>query len=283
MLHGPRKWSEEIIEKLQLEGRGKGLGDQYIPWVQVQEVSSTGRSRRVHGVKIRREHHFLSDIEWNMFLLLEHSPDVVDIREQFPLDRDLTCEIAATLGIHHPCYPTTRVPIVMTTDFMVTRVRNGKRVLEAFDTKHEQEAEDPRSLEKLQIHRAYLAGVGIPHHLVFHSAIPRNKTQNLEWLRGAHLKLGETEGFAGLLEEACSKVLQELPTYSKRTTNLFEYCTHFDYRHGYETGTGIRAFRLLIGAHKVIADLNNPDLQSCPLSGFRVAETVSLLCVEGGI
>jgi hypothetical protein len=133
MLRGPRKWSERTIEKLQLEGRGKGHRENYLPWIDVAEVSSKGRSRRAAGIKIRREHHFLSDVEWNLFLLLEHSQDIVDIREQFPLDRDLTVEISASLGIRHPCYPGTHVPTVMTTDFLVTRVRNGKAVFEAFD------------------------------------------------------------------------------------------------------------------------------------------------------
>ncbi|SFI02860.1 TnsA endonuclease C terminal [Collimonas sp. OK307] len=270
MPRGPRKWSEDAIEKHYRLGRGKGTGKDYLPWINVAEISSSGRSRRAFGIKSGREHHFLSDVEWNLFLLLEFSPDVVDIREQYPLDRDLTLEIAAALGIGHPYYPGTQVPVVMTTDFLVTRVRNGATILEAFDTKREQEAEDERSIEKLQIQRTYLEGVDIRHHLVFHSAIPLSKTRNIEWIRSAHLKSGEKQTFPGMLDEAARKMTSELRNNSKRSVTLSEYSQTFDRRNGYETGTGLRVARLLIANHMLIADLNNPSLETCPLSAFQI-------------
>jgi hypothetical protein len=281
MPRGPRKWSEKAIEKFRLEGRGNGEGKHYLPWIHVAEVSSSGRSRRAFGIKTQREHHFLSDVEWNLFLLLEYSQDIVDIREQFPLDRDLTLEIAALLGIKHPYYPGTHVPTVMTTDFLVTRVRNGQTVLEAFDTKREEEAEDARSLEKLQIQRTYLEGVGIPHHLVFHSGIPVNKARNIEWIRSAQLKQGETESFSGLLDEASRKMASELPYYTKRSVSLTEYCAGFDHRNGHESGTGLRAARLLIANHVLIADLTNPELQTAPLSAFQLTTAPGRLRMIG--
>ncbi len=82
-----QKWSEEKIERLEREGRGKGAGADYRPWIQVSDFSSLGKSRRVFSRKTGRVHHLLSDIEWHMFLLLEFSPRVLDIREQFPLPR----------------------------------------------------------------------------------------------------------------------------------------------------------------------------------------------------
>ncbi|MDB5763951.1 MAG: TnsA endonuclease terminal [Herminiimonas sp.] len=281
MPRGPRKWSEQTIEKFLMEGRGKGEGKHYLPWLNVAEVSSSGRSRRPFGIKTQREHHFLSDVEWNLFLLLEFSQDIVDIREQYPLDRELTLEIAALLGIRHPYYPGTHVPTMMTTDFLVTRIRNGETVLEAFDTKREEEAEDARSLEKLQIQRTYLEGVGIPHHLVFHSVIPVNKSRNIEWIRSARLKKGETESFSGLLDEASRKIASELLYYTKRSISLTEYCASFDHRNGHESGTGLRAARLLMSNHVLIADFNNPDLQTAPLSSFQLTAAPGQLRMIG--
>lgn len=93
------KWTDEKIARLQAEGRGKGTGDKYKPWIQVSDLSSLGNSRRVYSQKTGRVHHLLSDVEWQLFLLLEFAPDVTDIREQYPLAREDTLSIAAELRI----------------------------------------------------------------------------------------------------------------------------------------------------------------------------------------
>lgn len=270
MTRGPKKWTEEVIERYTFDGRGKGEGDKYQPWIRVAEISSLGRSRRPFGLKTGRQHELLSDVEWNLFLLLEYSPDVVDIREQYPLDRDLTREIAASLGIRHPHYPGTHVPTVMTVDFLVTRIKNGKKVLEVFDTKRTDEAEDPRSLEKLEIQRVYMNGKGIPYYLVFHTTFPLQKIHNIEWMRSAQMKEGEVERFPGLFQEAADKMVLDLPYQQKRSVSLSEYCLNFDHRNGYEPGTGLRAARMLMFTHVLNADLNNPDLSSAPLASFTI-------------
>ncbi len=45
-----------------------------------------------------RVHHLLSDIEFRSFLLFDWAEDVVDIREQFPLDRVATQRIAESMA-----------------------------------------------------------------------------------------------------------------------------------------------------------------------------------------
>ncbi len=63
---------------------------------------------------------FLSDLERNYFMILEFLEDVVDIREQFPLEKEETLLIAEELGIKHPTNPTTKESITMTSDFCIT-------------------------------------------------------------------------------------------------------------------------------------------------------------------
>jgi hypothetical protein len=53
-------------------------------------VPSSGRSRRPHGITTKRVHHLLSDIERDLFYLFDWDEDVEDLREQFPLDREVT-------------------------------------------------------------------------------------------------------------------------------------------------------------------------------------------------
>jgi hypothetical protein len=47
----------------------------------------------------------------------------------------------------------------MTTDFLVTRIRDGQEVLKAYDTKCEPDLDDPRTVEKLEIMRALPTGL----------------------------------------------------------------------------------------------------------------------------
>lgn len=46
------------------EKRGLGRGVHYVPWIKVHEVPSNGRKHRVLGIKHKRIHHFLSDLEY---------------------------------------------------------------------------------------------------------------------------------------------------------------------------------------------------------------------------
>ena len=142
------------IEKWIKEGRGSGVGSEYKPWLNIQDVASKGRSIRLKGIKTNRQHEFLSDLERNYFYLTEYSDFVVDIREQFPLlPLEETIVIADELGIKHPTDPKTHEPIVMTTDFLLT-VDKGEGLVELARTiKMKDELLKERVIEKFEIER----------------------------------------------------------------------------------------------------------------------------------
>jgi len=75
-----RKYSvdEALIARYLKEGRGTGFGADYKPWLKIYDVPSLGRSHRLRGIKTGRVHHFLSDIEANLFYLLDWHDAVVD-------------------------------------------------------------------------------------------------------------------------------------------------------------------------------------------------------------
>lgn len=54
------------------------------------------------GMTTGRVYHFLSDLERDLFLLLDWQESVVDLREQVPLDRDETARIANSRGVMTP-------------------------------------------------------------------------------------------------------------------------------------------------------------------------------------
>lgn len=86
------------------EGRGKGIGRDYKPWLTVRDVPSQGRSHRIFGHLSQRTHHLLSDLELATFLLIQWRQSTTDIREQFPLEPQVTKQICQTVGIAHPVH-----------------------------------------------------------------------------------------------------------------------------------------------------------------------------------
>jgi len=66
------------------------------------DVPSRGVSHRIYSHKTQRVHHLLSNLELYVFLILDWSSSVQDIREQFPLNLDDTKEICLEHGLRHP-------------------------------------------------------------------------------------------------------------------------------------------------------------------------------------
>ena len=89
------EWNESKYNKYLKEGRGKGTGSKYIPWVKMQDFPSLGRTSRIKGIKSQRIHHLFSDNETRCFYIFDWSDKVVDIQEQYPL---LDLEMAKTIA-----------------------------------------------------------------------------------------------------------------------------------------------------------------------------------------
>jgi len=136
-----KRFSPDLFERYEKLERGTGIYEDYIPFHRVgrSDPSSHGRSHleRWHG----RAHELLSDGELVAFLFATMLPNIIDIREQFPLQfqysqhelldydaygsEDLfggTEQISQTLRIKHPKVNgngrSARWP--MTTDLLLT-------------------------------------------------------------------------------------------------------------------------------------------------------------------
>lgn len=64
-------FDEAKIARFHKEMRGTGEGAAYQPWLTVKDVPSSGRSHRLRGLKTGRVHHLLSDIERDLFYVLD--------------------------------------------------------------------------------------------------------------------------------------------------------------------------------------------------------------------
>lgn len=277
-----RAWTEEKVERLLKQGRGSGIGKDYRPFIEITDLSSIGLSRRTFSTKTGRVHHLLSDVEWHFFLMLQWSTDIIDIREQFPLDREITRDVAMSLGIAHPCYPGTHTPTVMTVDFLVTRIRNSVKVLEAYDIKRTEAAEDIRTLDKLEISRETCSLLGTAHHLIYHSMLPLKKIKNIEWILGGQYVEGEKEPYTGYIEEHCSRLLAAMTTATKKSI-LSVFCSQYDERCGLQSGSALRFARMLMHERALIAPLESNDLAATAMSEFIVVARSGQLRAVGGM
>ena len=166
-------------EKWLKEGRGQGELADYKPWIKISDISSSGRSHRVFGHKTRRTHHLMSDLELAVFLTLEWSSDITDIREQFPLNPEDTQKLASSIKAKHPSI---RGDIhVMTSDFYVVTLNPSHKqfVLQA---KYSKDLNDIRVIEKLEIERRYWQSKGVSWQIITEKDIPLEVQNNIKWL-----------------------------------------------------------------------------------------------------
>lgn len=275
-------WTENKIARLVKEGRGAGTGSAYKPWLQAPEVPSLGAATRFYSTKVGRTVHCLSNNELRFALLQDWEEAVVDIREQFPIPRAVTREVAADLAIKHPIYPGTRVETVMTVDFLVTLQRGGQEVLQAYDVKCSDDLQDMRKVEKLEIMRCALESKGVPHVIVCDTAIPRIAADNVQWIQSGAVSPGEVEPAPGFFDDFSARMSLDLRLASGEM-RLNDYCADFDGRFSLRPGTGLRLARILMARRELQTDLSQPKLEEAPLrSFFQSADEPACLVAAGG-
>ncbi len=176
------KCIEEYRQGLK-EGRGSGRYDKYKPWIGVRNVKSCAVKSRVYSLRFNRLFHFFSHGEVLAFYQYEWDPNIVEIREQFPLDPAITYEICDGLNLLHPGY--SRGGIVMTTDFVLTRrdFATGRESLSAVQIKYDQDdLKKPRTYSKLEIEHRYWQGQNVPWKIVLSRHLNPVFSTNLEFL-----------------------------------------------------------------------------------------------------
>ena len=90
--------TEGQIAKKAVKGIGRGHGENYVPYLRVGDFGSKGRMHRILSLD-GRIRHFFSDLERDFYYMLLWKDNIKEIREQFPLDREITQKIADRAGI----------------------------------------------------------------------------------------------------------------------------------------------------------------------------------------
>ncbi|MAF04076.1 MULTISPECIES: TnsA endonuclease N-terminal domain-containing protein [unclassified Herbaspirillum] len=186
------KWTSELskyppyLQKKIKKGRGVGSFDGYQPWITKSDFGSAGSATTVQGIVVPRVHHVLSDLEHIYLMLLERRPNVIDIREQWPiLHIDKTLELCERFGVTHGY--ASGAPVPFTIDFLVTFEMDGKKYYEAKSVKTPEDAQNSKVRSRLQIEYQWCRLKNCPWVLVKTDGFSgRNKKvvfENLNFMR----------------------------------------------------------------------------------------------------
>ncbi len=233
-------------------------GQAYKPYILIQDVPSKGRSSRPYGIKTGRQHEFLSDLERNYFLVLEFIDDVVDIREQFPLELAETLLISDELGIKHPANPVTKEAITITSDFCIT-LKVGNATRDVIRTaKYKKDLLERRVIEKFTIEQTYWERHNVDWGIVTEEEINKSYSQNISDILD-YYELFDNEAFKDIgvaeSEDIIIAFLQRLIDSDKtvrQISSLFEKDLHLI------KGAGIALFKHLIARKYISIDLFSP-------------------------
>lgn len=272
----PYVFTEARLRKWTKEGRGQRDGADYRPWLECRNVKSRGRKHRMRGILHDRVIHLMSDLERNAVLYFERQPQTIDIREQFPLDREVTREIARAMGVGHPADPVTGVDIVMTTDLLVTfRDRRGTPVTRPFSVKESQDLLNRRTVVKQEIERRYWERFGYRWKPLLDKTLRRRKYFNaILWAREWFYLPPAGAGEAALWAQRCYRVLAKLEAGT--CYDLGDLVSTLEAEGGFDVGQVLSTLRHLVARQAVdYAFAEGTPTLDTPLTLFNVGAAVA--------
>lgn len=154
------------------KGMGQGIGKDYVPFITTSEFDSLGTTSVIKDWKTGRGIHCLSQGETYWYYILRWDDNNVDIREQFPLNPEVTKKIACENGIKYPKSDS----YVMTIDFMVTESDGS---LHAYSVKPSRKNLTTRNMEILCIEKAYCISCGIKYDILFKTDVNKILLHNI--------------------------------------------------------------------------------------------------------
>ncbi|THG40693.1 TnsA endonuclease N-terminal domain-containing protein [Sphingomonas olei] len=264
----PYLFNEQRFAKWTAEGRGTGHRLDYKPWLRITNVPSRGLRSRLKSTTHGRVMHMMSNLERNAVFEFEWR-GVLDIREQFPLDREKTRRIAAAMGMRHPRDPSSRVDIVMTTDLVIDGATpEGSRVM-PYAVKTVQDLAKPSVQRKFELERRYWESLGMRLGLLTDRQLRGSRFENIRWLRDWHW----TENVNGY-DAARWRRTAELAMHivsSMQGRSVGEVCAAIAAAEGVTAGTAFSVLRHLGARKRLLVDVDLPrPLLRDPIERFAL-------------
>ncbi|MCH4238761.1 MAG: TnsA endonuclease N-terminal domain-containing protein [Oscillospiraceae bacterium] len=261
-------FTEQKIEAMKKAGRGQGKLADYQPWLMVDDFPSLGRGNRVRDIHTGRVHHFFSDLEMQYYFILAWNPNIVDIREQYPLDTELTEVAAARLGYPHPKNQDGS-SYVMTTDFLITYCPEGEKEAEYYarSVKTEKDLSKKRTLQKQQIERCYWQEQNVQWKCVTENSFSRQKAKNIRKILSFYdYDDFKDESLKRAVEELLVQEIQDIPQQP-----LSAICSHVEKAYQLRNGAVLSLFYYLTAHRMIEVDMNQHFLPTMPVQKFLVS------------
>ncbi|MDN5479392.1 MAG: TnsA endonuclease N-terminal domain-containing protein, partial [Chryseobacterium sp.] len=202
----------------------------------------------IYSHKTQRVHHLLSNLELYVFLILDWSSSVQDIREQFPLNIDDTREICLEHGLRHPSIQGSEQ--VMSSNFLIDTNDKNKPQF-AIQVKPLKELLKERTIEKLEIERRYWKLKEIPWSIVTEQNIPITARKNLEWLSPFIVE--------HLDPDIWDKLHSIFYYFSKKPgISIIKLCKEVDIQERTTAGMTLQYLRTLIANRSIKFDIQQP-------------------------
>lgn len=186
-----KRFTPALLQKWKQNGRGEGVGSDYKAWHSITrgDPGSLGKSRIQNNNAFGRSMDYLSDSEFSAFCFATMLPNVIDIREQYPLFLDEhscdiskylanklsitalgTIAIAEILGYQHPVVRKNGEVVnwSLTTDLLITinHPQDGYKLLAVSVKDISSSMLSERQKELLVIEREYWARQGVQWLLI---------------------------------------------------------------------------------------------------------------------
>ncbi|WP_052221458.1 heteromeric transposase endonuclease subunit TnsA [Clostridium homopropionicum] len=233
---------------------GTGRGGNYTPWLKPHEFGSLGRTHRIRGWKVNRIYYFMSDLELYYFLLLQWNENVIDIREQFPMNLIDTVRIAKDLGIKHPPHnKKSGNEVIMTTDFIITIKSNDGLKDIVRTVKSKKDLKNQRVLEKLSIEKEYFKNKGLNWGIVTEEQINKTKAKNIYLLYNDYFWFSNSKFNQNEIDYITYDLKNLLLKYNK---DIIKSCRNLEKNNFWECGEGLNFFKYLILKKVIIVNLN---------------------------
>lgn len=253
-------WTDDHVRERFAQGHGQGRREHYMPWRYVRSFSSIGTATRVPSLLFPRTIQTFSYFERNMYLLLEYRGNIVDFREQFPLDRKVTLAAARAGRIRHPRYTRTGVAMVMEADALVERPDGS---MEVWDAKPKRLLQDQRVMELLGLHKAYADHMGFRYCLFTEDTVSKRTSRNIDLIRSGMPKSGELLLPVDLFSKHMLVIEKTIVRNSR--TSIQKFCLDYDVANKLPRGSALRLVWCLLWSHRLETNLDVENLPLTPL------------------
>lgn len=274
------EWTQQKYEKFLKEKRGQGEGKNYLPWLNIQSFPSLGRISRIYSKKTGRIHHFLSDMQTNVFYIYSFMDNVIDIREHYPL-----LSINGVLGNldkyglskYNNYNNQDKPPTIVTTTFLITtKSKDGEIAYIARSVKNSNELDRKYVIEMMELQRRYWDAKNIDWGIITQKEINKTRAKNIEWaLSSLYDNANETVSLTTTIQEKLEyELLDRLKNFSSQPVR--DICIELEKEYDLLAGEGILSFRRLVAKKKILIEMDkNIDLS-------KKSNKILIMPKEGG-